>query len=151
MFSNKELAELAGYTHRVYSLLSTLHCLNVNQFSKTTAIETDATAEPVYHLTSINGVLVDQPQCGVEFVKVPVVAPASGRSGEELIKDLSFTVAEGEHILITGPNGSGKTSVARVLAGLWPVFSGIVRRPGKGEIFFLPQRRTFCCGHPGIC
>ena len=42
---------------------------------------------------------------------------------------------------------SGKTSIARVLAGLWPVFEGIVRRPGKGEIFFLPQRRAFllCC------
>lgn len=51
------------------------------------------------------------------------------------------------HSLFKGPeltiwslqaNGTGKTGIARILAGLWPVFEGIVKRPQ--EIFFLPQR-----------
>lgn len=35
-------------------------------------------------------------------------------------------------------NGTGKTGIARILAGLWPVAEGLVKRPE--EIFFLPQR-----------
>jgi ABC-type uncharacterized transport system fused permease/ATPase subunit len=36
-----------------------------------------------------------------------------------LVKDLSFVLKEGEHLMITGSNGAGKNSVAMVLAGLW--------------------------------
>lgn len=146
MFSNKELQELAGSTHRVYSLLSTLHSVNVNRFPIGFIPGSEARTSSTYQISSVNGVLVDQPSGFVEFERVPIVAPAPGRSGEVLIEDLNFSVAESEHILITGPNGSGKSSIARVLCGLWPVFEGIVRRPGRGEIFFLPQRPYLTLG-----
>jgi len=33
-----------------------------------------------------------------------------------LVKDLNLVLKEGEHLMITGSNGVGKTAVARVLA-----------------------------------
>lgn len=146
--TNKELAELAGYTSRVFSLLAVLHQLNNNQYQSVSRPAELSPAEPFYDLGAINGAVVEQMSGGVEFRNVPVVAPAPGllRGGEELVKALTFTVGDGQHILISGPNGVGKTSVARILAGLWPCFEGVVRRPERQDILFLPQRPYLSLG-----
>jgi molybdate transport system ATP-binding protein len=41
-----------------------------------------------------------------------------------ILKDTSWKIRQGEHWAIIGPNGSGKTSLARVLSGDLPVISG---------------------------
>lgn len=38
--------------------------------------------------------------------------------GEEIIKDISLNIPAGQLTVITGPNGSGKTSLAKIIAGL---------------------------------
>jgi ATP-binding cassette subfamily D (ALD) long-chain fatty acid import protein len=148
MYSYKELAELAGHTSRVYALLSTLHALNNDHYQSVARPAELNINAPFYDLGHINGVLVDDPSpdAGVSFERVPIVAPAPGlaRGGEELVKELRLRIAPGEHLLITGPNGTGKTGVARVLAGLWPAFEGVVRRPES--IMFLPQRPYLSLG-----
>ena len=148
MYSYKELAELAGHTSRVYALLSTLHALNRDQYQSVDRPADLAPNAPFYDLGHINGVLVDETsdKSGVAFDRVPIVAPAPGlqRGGEELVRELKLRVAPGEHLLITGPNGTGKTGVARVLAGLWPAFEGVVHRPNS--ILFLPQRPYLSTG-----
>lgn len=158
MYSWKDLSELAGYTSRVYTLLSTLHDLDAGKFRPQPRVEGTAdAAPPAYDLGDIRGQLIrrelgpyDDDLAGVEFNKAPIVAPAPGaaRGGELLVKPLTFQVHKGEHILVTGPNGSGKTAVARVLAGLWPVFEGQVTSPGdaEGQVFFLPQRPYLSAG-----
>jgi Fe-S cluster assembly ATP-binding protein len=48
--------------------------------------------------------------------------------GEELIKDITLTIPSGKLIAVTGPNGGGKTSLAKLIAG--------IETPSSGNIFF---------------
>ncbi|CAO1618728.1 unnamed protein product [Sympodiomycopsis kandeliae] len=147
MYSYKELAELSGYTNRVYTLVSTLHLLNKNQYESLRKPATIKEGEEWYDMGNIAG-QVTLGGDSIDLAKVPIVAPAPGseRGGEVLVEDLSMKLAPGQHILLTGPNGVGKSAVARVIAGLWPVWAGSLRRPRDGEIFFLPQRPYLSAG-----
>ena len=46
--------------------------------------------------------------------------------GEEIIKDISLNIADGKLIVVTGPNGGGKTTLAKLIAGLLPPTSGSI-------------------------
>jgi putative ATP-binding cassette transporter len=45
-----------------------------------------------------------------------------------------------ESVLLQGDSGSGKSTIFRVLAGLWPFGSGRLRLPAGATTLFLPQR-----------
>lgn len=61
---------------------------------------------------------------------------------------LNLDIERGEFIAVLGPNGSGKTSLLRVLLGLAPLSSGTVQivgePPGRGNrrIGYIPQQRA---------
>jgi len=52
------------------------------------------------------------------------------RSGRTLFRDLTFSVARGDLVRVAGPNGSGKTSLLRILCGLLAPTQGEVRWRG---------------------
>lgn len=52
-------------------------------------------------------------------------------SGVRVVKDVDFTLRPGEIIGYLGPNGSGKTTTARMLAGLLEPSSGVVEYGGR--------------------
>jgi zinc/manganese transport system ATP-binding protein len=66
--------------------------------------------------------------------------------GRAIWQDLSLTVDRGEFLTVIGPNGSGKTSLLKVLLGLLPA-TGVVEvlgrpaRRGDRRIGYIPQQR----------
>lgn len=51
-------------------------------------------------------------------------------SGLHILRGLTFDVQPGEVLAVVGPSASGKTTLARMLAGLWPAIAGSVRLDG---------------------
>ena len=43
-------------------------------------------------------------------------------------------------MLILGSNGCGKTAIARIIAGLWPLYSGLLSKPNDDDIFTCHKR-----------
>lgn len=54
-------------------------------------------------------------------------------SRNPIVRNLTFSVAPGDSVAVIGPSASGKTTLARLLTGIWPAFSGKVRLDG-GDI-----------------
>jgi len=61
-------------------------------------------------------------------------------NGDEIIKNLSFGVKQGEFFTILGPNGSGKTTLFRALLGLIPHQGEISWSQKNPKIAYLPER-----------
>ena len=49
----------------------------------------------------------------------------------EILSDISFNVADGEMLVITGPNGGGKSTLAKIIAGIVPPTSGRILLDGE--------------------
>lgn len=66
-------------------------------------------------------------QLSVEYV---VAAVPAERPMPPVLKGLSFRLAAGEVLAVVGPSAAGKSTLARVVAGLWPTLQGVVRLDG---------------------
>ena len=59
--------------------------------------------------------------------------------GRKLLDGLDIAIGPGERVLISGPTGSGKSTLVRAIAGIWPFGEGRVTMPA-GRVLFVPQR-----------
>ncbi|HWK14090.1 MAG TPA: heme ABC exporter ATP-binding protein CcmA [Rhizobiaceae bacterium] len=53
------------------------------------------------------------------------------RGGETVFENVSFVLAEGGALVVTGPNGTGKSTLLKVVAGLLPAMRGTVELDGN--------------------
>ena len=95
-----------------------------------------------------------RPQALLEVQGLTVVPPGATAP---VLRGLTFQLAPGQALGVIGPSGSGKSSLARALIGVWPPTSGRIRLDGAtldqydpsalgGFVGYLPQRVTLFDG-----
>ncbi|GAA5907008.1 hypothetical protein JCM6882_000030 [Rhodosporidiobolus microsporus] len=154
MSTYRDLSELSGYTARVTELLDTMEDVKEGRYQKRVVGGGDARIsaagggkkaegekEGNAKILQGRGKIIDS-DSEIIFDKVPIVTP----NGDVLIKSLSFHVKPGNHLLVVGGNGTGKSSLFRILGGLWPVYGGTVTKPPSQAFLYVPQRPYLSLG-----
>lgn len=84
--------------------------------------------------TGIDRTETDQP--GIEVKDLAIDIPG----GRRLFDRLSLAFQPRTAVLITGATGSGKSSLMRAIAGIWPFGQGVIRLPRGRRLLFLSQK-----------
>jgi ATP-binding cassette subfamily C protein len=88
-----------------------------------------------------------RPENSLSVEQVSAVPPGTGKA---VVHDVTFALRRGQGLGIIGPSASGKSSLARLIVGVWPPARGKVRLDGAaleqwspealgGHIGYLPQ------------
>ncbi|GAB1361875.1 hypothetical protein MASR1M32_11110 [Rhodobacter sp.] len=95
-----------------------------------------------------------RPAARLEVRNLSLTIPGEGKP---VLRNVSFTLEPGQALGVIGPSGSGKSSLARALIGVWPPAAGSIRLDGATldqydpdslgrYIGYLPQRVTLFDG-----
>ncbi len=68
------------------------------------------------------------------------------RGGREIFSGVDFEASSGQALAVTGPNGSGKTSLLRLIAGLLTITDGSIGLEGGETELTLPEQAHYL-GH----
>lgn len=154
MSSYKEIVALAGYTHRVAGMLEVFDDNANGRYSKAMLAAESRNNNGILEFRNgqpiTNGRIIvcnDVQDRSIALRNVPVVTP----NCDIVVPSLTLRIEPGMHLLITGPNGCGKSSLFRIINGLWPIYGGELHIPkpiiGKPSMFYIPQRPYLTIGN----
>lgn len=58
---------------------------------------------------------------------------------ETLLQNINETFVHGQHYVIKGESGIGKSTLVRAIAGIWPYAEGEITLPANKQLMYLPQ------------
>lgn len=154
MSSYKEIVALAGYTHRVAGMLEVFEDNANGRYSKAMLAAESRNNNGILEFRDgqpvTNGIIIvskDPHDRSISLRNVPIVTP----NCDIVVPSLTLRIEPGMHLLITGPNGCGKSSLFRIINGLWPIYGGELHVPkpiiGKPSMFYIPQRPYLTIGN----
>ena len=74
---------------------------------------------------------------------IGVVPPGERRL---VVQDIEFSLSAGSGLGVIGPSGSGKSSLARALVGVWPLVRGQIRLDGAAIEQWRPMHSADISG-----
>lgn len=131
---------MAGYTTLISEMEEVLTDLKNGRFKRTQVTEdagpdgTQKVSVMAYNnMEDKNSIILSD---NLKFVDMPILSP----NGDVLVEKMNFEIKPGMHLMISGPNGCGKSSLFRIMGQLWPVNGGQLHKPPLEQIFYIPQR-----------
>ncbi|XP_059147707.1 lysosomal cobalamin transporter ABCD4-like isoform X2 [Physella acuta] len=124
-----QVTDVAGAAHRISQL-----------FEELGRLKADTKDENNYYIPAVERPLQSS---GSTAFKVQDVTYGLPKSSKVLCKNLTFQLSAGTSVLVTGDSGCGKTSLLRVLSGLWKSSSGDIDKNvnlGPTGLLYLPQK-----------
>lgn len=143
VLAGRDLTRFAGYTYRVSEFFDVLNDINNGRYQRT-MVSGDVNGlneVKIVDQNSLSGKVIEKDGV-IEFINVPICTP----NGDVLVPEMCFKVESGMNCLITGPNGCGKSSLFRILGGIWPTFGGTLIKPSARNMFYVPQKPYLTLG-----
>ena len=147
-------ATLSGKIARIAELDEVMEQLEMQQQASAGGGAAGATAGAAAVLHG-GTVVHSNEEAVIELKEADIVTPA----GVAMVSALSLRVTPQTPLMVTGASASGKSSLVRTLAGLWPLQAGELTRPAannahpKGQlglqlksVFVVPQKLHMCPG-----
>ncbi len=75
----------------------------------------------------------------ITIAKLDVQLP----DGKPLVSADAIAIAPAESVLVAGPSGTGKSTLFRAIAGIWPFGSGVIGLPAGARVMVMPQQPYF--------
>ncbi|KAG1649680.1 ATP-binding cassette sub-family D member 2 [Nymphon striatum] len=149
----RKITELAGYTARISYMLKVFEDVSSGKIMRRAVVSSSELQKKVQQalptgVELIKGVLhptgllvsflgqVYEANNMIILEDVPIITP----NYDVIVSSISFVIDKDMHVLITGPNGCGKSSLFRIIGGLWPTYKGILKKPTREKIFYIPQK-----------
>jgi ATP-binding cassette subfamily F protein uup len=117
------------------------------------------TSKPKFRIEAANALIADEPEVrdraellrfastrlGTKVLDAEHVSISYGE--KKLLRDATWRLGPGDRMAIVGVNGSGKTSLMKLLAGELEPATGVVERGGTVKLAFLSQDTAEIPGH----